>query len=149
MVWLFVLVFLYIIVANIHYYSKKDVQRSRNANRSKPSTSAKYRYKNPSTISDNPKSANGVETSIVAAGAAAVVADSLSEKEGVFVHGSSEFSPPESLNTEDINPATGLPMVDGIGSIDVSGNSYGTSHESMESIIDDSNNFDSFDSFDD
>lgn len=28
----------------------------------------------------------------------------------------------------DINPATGLPMVNGVGSVDVRGNTYGTSH---------------------
>jgi hypothetical protein len=59
-----------------------------------------------------------------------------------------------------INPATGLPMVSGIGGVDVAGNPYGmdSSHDDMFSSFDDSfdsgisdsfsDPFDSFDSFD-
>ncbi len=49
----------------------------------------------------------------------------------------------------DINPATGMVMMDGTGSVDAGGNPFGTiSSDDMESIIDDSNSFDTFDSLD-
>lgn len=35
-------------------------------------------------------------------------------------------------SNNDINPASGLPMVDGIGSIDIAGNSYGFNDSSNE-----------------
>lgn len=55
------------------------------------------------------------------------------------------------LSNADINPASGLPMVDGPGGVDVAGNLYGSdaASEAMSSI-DDSFSHDSFshDSFD-
>ena len=52
----------------------------------------------------------------------------------------------------DINPASGLPMVDGPGGVDVAGNHYGSNHDTMshESSLHDTISHDSFmhDSFD-
>ena len=42
----------------------------------------------------------------------------------------------------DINPGSGLPMVDGCGGVDIAGNTWGTDHSWS-----DSSNLDSFDSF--
>ncbi len=52
----------------------------------------------------------------------------------------------------DINPATGLPMIDGIGSLDVAGNPYGSDSMQDSMSFDNSSMFDSsttdnFDSF--
>jgi len=38
----------------------------------------------------------------------------------------------DEFNTTEINPANGLPMIDGIGSIDCEGNAYGTSSDSFD-----------------
>ncbi|KGJ99883.1 hypothetical protein [Thalassotalea sp. ND16A] len=73
-----------------------------------------------------------------------------------FLFGSSSTS--SNIETTDINPASGLPMTSGIGSVDVAGNPYGTDmSDSFSSSIDDSfssmdtsscfdDPFDSFDS---
>ncbi len=63
---------------------------------------------------------------------------------------SNSVSTPE---TTDINPATGLPMSSGIGSVDVGGSPYGMDiHDDFPSTIDTSSCFDdsfsSIDSFD-
>lgn len=50
-------------------------------------------------------------------------------------------------NTPTINPATGLPMTDGMGSLDVAGNVFGTDSSHWESSASDSS-WDSGSSFD-
>lgn len=52
----------------------------------------------------------------------------------LFSNGSTEKT---SFGTE-INPANGLPMTDGIGSVDVAGNPYGTDLSSINSGFDNS-----------
>lgn len=146
LLFVFVLLFIVNAFANMQHRSKRKTPSGYSANRSKPSQSAQFRYHAPSRR-NSPK---GVKTSIVTASSATVIADSISEKEGVFDNGTSEFSPPESLNTDDINPATGLPMVDGIGSVDIAGNAFGTSHDDFISEVDhDTAEFDSPNSWDD
>ena len=50
-------------------------------------------------------------------------------------------------NTPSINPASGLPMTDGMGSLDVAGNVFGTDSSHWESSASDSS-WDSSSSFD-
>ncbi|GLP94706.1 hypothetical protein [Paraferrimonas sedimenticola] len=52
-----------------------------------------------------------------------------------------------SVDDNAINPANGLPMVDGTGGVDVEGNPYGTdsSHDLMDSSMNDSLGTSSFD----
>jgi hypothetical protein len=58
----------------------------------------------------------------------------------------------DSVSDTEINPASGLPMVGGIGGVDIEGNPYGTDSDDMCSSFDDglfSSCDDSFSSFDD
>lgn len=55
-----------------------------------------------------------------------------------------------SLDDFTINPATGLPMVNGMGGVDVAGNPYGVDnshHDSFGSSFDSGSSFGSHDSF--
>jgi len=51
-------------------------------------------------------------------------------------------------NTATINPASGLPMTDGIGSLDVAGNVFGTDSSSHWGSADSDTSWDSSSSFD-
>ncbi|WP_243020053.1 hypothetical protein [Simplicispira sedimenti] len=74
------------------------------------------------------------------------IADGISSSAGIDSFGIN------SLDDFAINPANGLPMVDGTGGVDVEGNPYGTdfSHDHLSSSgIDDSWSSSSSSSFDD
>ena len=51
---------------------------------------------------------------------------------GLFDHGGG-MADASSSHHSDINPATGLPMVGGIGGVDVAGNPIGTNHDRWQS----------------
>lgn len=58
-------------------------------------------------------------------------------------------SEPE-IETTEINPANGLPMINGIGGVDIEGNPYGTdSNDVIEEMSDGSDFMDDASSFDD
>lgn len=54
----------------------------------------------------------------------------------------STFDSGSTIETTEINPATGLPMVGGIGGLDVEGNPYGTDMHSHHDICSSSSIFD-------
>ena len=67
-----------------------------------------------------------------------------------FLFGTNDNSSVNFSNTTNIatiNPATGLPMTDGMGSLDVAGNVFGTDSSQWESLASDSS-WDSGSSFD-
>ena len=64
---------------------------------------------------------------------------------GTNDNSSANFSNTTSITT--INPASGLPMTDGIGSLDIAGNVFGTDSSHWESLASESS-WDSGSSFD-
>jgi hypothetical protein len=54
----------------------------------------------------------------------------------------SNFDSASMIETTEINPATGLPMIGGIGGMDVEGNPYGTDMSSHHDICSSSSIFD-------
>jgi len=61
--------------------------------------------------------------------------DSISLSDSTFLDISANDIEMSSFNDSCINPASGLPMIDGIGGFDVAGNTFGSdfSHDSMTS----------------
>ena len=91
--------------------------------------------------------ANHVTAAVVGGAIAASVFDDDSMSDNSFMTDTSSSSISDT-SSMDVNPATGLPMVGGMGGVDVGGDVWGS--DSNSSFSDDfSTSMDSFDSFDD